>query len=82
MRVKWKGIQAGTARIVENEKLDCNRKCRENRLEWETEKMRGSAGKWTERGKAEMRITRRQFLGENNGKWISEKKNRGGNAKI
>lgn len=44
--------------------------------------MRGSAGKWTERGKAEMRITRRKSLGENDGKRGIEKKNRGGNAKI
>lgn len=31
--------------------------------------MRGSAGKWTESGKAEMRITSRKSLRENDGKW-------------
>lgn len=48
----------------------------------EKRKMRSSAGKGTERGKAEMRITRRKVLGENDGKWNSEKENRGGNAQI
>lgn len=44
-------------------------------------KMRSSAGKWKERAKAEMRITKRKSPGKNDGKWSSEKGNRGGNAK-